>query len=127
MQQPGKARYKFRERHRRNLVALFCFQGDKMSINCIICIGNERTGIDLMCDECRRKQRIILNDINSILDASIKICVFTKTHDYPERDSSDFMELTGYLDELEMALRKNKLISNDTFEESEGLNNRGSE
>ena len=95
-----------------------------MSANCIICITNERTGIDLMCDECRSKQ-IILNDINSILDASIKICVFTKTHGYPEVNSDDFMELTGYLDDLEMALRKNKLVSNDTFKESEGLNNRG--
>ena len=32
--------------------------GDEdMSINCIGCIKNRRTGIDLLCDECREKER----------------------------------------------------------------------
>jgi hypothetical protein len=30
-----------------------------MSTNCINCVGNKRTGCDLLCDSCREDQKII--------------------------------------------------------------------
>ena len=30
-----------------------------MSKNCVRCIKNQRTGFDLLCDECREKQSIV--------------------------------------------------------------------
>ena len=58
---------------------------------------------------------MILNDINSVLDAAIRICVFVKMHEYPKVNSNEFVEFTNLLDQLETTLRKNKMVNNDTF------------
>lgn len=44
-----------------------------MSINCINCVVNARTGHDLLCDECRRQVPEVLSELRQRADSVAKI------------------------------------------------------
>lgn len=41
-----------------------------------------------------------------LLDAAVKLCAFTKTHEFPREGTEDFYELTQFIDALDMEVRK---------------------
>lgn len=48
--------------------------------------------------------------LTPVLDVSIELCAFVKTHEYPECQSAEYFELTILFDKLETALRTSGII-----------------
>ena len=78
-----------------------------MSTNCIDCLKNERSAGSLLCDNCQNLVKIVNPTI--IIDAAMKLCSFVKSHDYPPKNSEDFVILTQLLDCLETSLLVNNI------------------
>jgi len=60
-----------------------------MSINCIHCVVNDRTGIDLLCDECRTINRISAMSLQQCgkLLLIVAQAVLDKQHNYSPHGS----------------------------------------
>lgn len=65
--------------------------------------------IDRSTDQERKRPLNVLVSW-AILDVAVKLCVFVKTHEYPQHLSEEFNILTQLFDELERELRADKII-----------------
>lgn len=78
-----------------------------MSTNCIKCVVRQRTGFDLLCDECRQTARDQL--AKKLADAATELC------EHGDGDSDDAIDI-GYLNSAASKLRRGEQLSENEIQ-----------